>query len=113
MLKFDSYASDAVQIDNGIGQGDPLLMVLYQFYNADLLDIPNSKDKDAMAFVDNSFVLAVADSFEEAHIKLVDMMGKAGCLHVGPKCMVQHHQQEQNCWPFQRYGLHNVQFSLY
>jgi len=53
-------------------------MVLYQFYNADLLDIPNSKDKDAMAFVDDSFVLAVADSFEEAHIKLVDMMGKEG-----------------------------------
>jgi len=23
-LKFDGYASDAVQIDNGIGQGDPL-----------------------------------------------------------------------------------------
>jgi len=39
-LKFDGYTSEPIKIDNGIGQGDPLSMVLYQFYNADLLDIP-------------------------------------------------------------------------
>ena len=77
-LKFDGYSSDAIQIDNGIGQGDPLSMVLYQFYNADLLDIPSSKDEDAMAFVDDSLMLAIADSFEEAHAKLADMMGREG-----------------------------------
>jgi hypothetical protein len=77
-LKFDSYASDAIRIDNGIGQGDPLSMVLYQFYNADLLDIPSSKDEDAMAFVDDSFMLAIADSFKEAHAMLADMMAKEG-----------------------------------
>jgi len=66
-LKFDGYASDAIWIDNSIGQGDLLSMVLYQFYNTDLLDIPSSKDEDAMAFVDDSFMLAIADSFKEAH----------------------------------------------
>jgi len=50
-------------------------MVLYQFYNTDLLDIPNSRDEDAMAFMDDSFMLAVVDSFKEAHIKLADLMG--------------------------------------
>ena len=38
-LRFDDYTSDPIKIDNGIGQGDPLSMVLYQFYNADILDM--------------------------------------------------------------------------
>lgn len=40
-LKFDDHKSKSIDIDNGIGQGDPLLMVLYQYYNTDLLDMPN------------------------------------------------------------------------
>ena len=77
-LKFDGYSSAPIHIDNGIGQGDPLSMVLYQYYNADLLDIPNNKDEDAMAYVDDSLMLAIAKSFEEAHEKLADMMGREG-----------------------------------
>ena len=77
-LKFDGYSSAPIKIDNGIGQGDPLSMVLYQYYNADLLNIPSNKDEDAMAFVDDSFMLAIADTFEEAHEKLADMMGREG-----------------------------------
>jgi hypothetical protein len=42
-LKFDDYTSAPIPIDNGIGQGDPMSMALYQFYNADLLDIPDAK----------------------------------------------------------------------
>ena len=38
-LKFDDFTSDPINIDNGIGQGDLLSMVLYQYYNADILDI--------------------------------------------------------------------------
>jgi len=86
MLKFNSFASDAIQINNSISQGDPLSMVLYQFYNANLLDIPNSRDKDAMAFVDNSFRLVVVDSFEEVHIKLADMMGRVGSVAEWSTC---------------------------
>ena len=41
-LRFDDHISDNISIDNGIGQGDPLSMVLYQYYNADLLDMPET-----------------------------------------------------------------------
>jgi hypothetical protein len=77
-LRFDGYTSPPIQIDNGIGQGDPLSMVMYQYYNADLLDIPIDKDEDAMAYVDDSLMIAIAENFEEAHVKLADMMGRAG-----------------------------------
>jgi len=77
-LKSDGSTSAPIPIDNGIGQGDPLSMVLYQFYNADLLDIPSNEDEDAMAFVDDSFVLAVADTFEEAHKNSGRHDGKEG-----------------------------------
>jgi len=46
-LKFDGYVSDSLRINNGIGQGDLLSMILYQFYNADLLDIPARKEESA------------------------------------------------------------------
>jgi hypothetical protein len=53
-------------------------MVLYQFYNADLLDIPSGKEEDAMAYVDDTLMLVTADNFEEAHLKLADMMERQG-----------------------------------
>ena len=77
-LKFNGYSLAPIYIDNGIGQGDPLSMIMYQYYNADLLNIPNNKDKDAMAFVDDSFMLAIADTFKEAHEMLADMIGREG-----------------------------------
>jgi len=77
-LKFNGYMSAPIRIENGISQGDPLSMALYQYYNADLLKIPSNKDKDAMAFMDDSFMLAIADTFKEAHKILADMMGREG-----------------------------------
>ena len=44
-LKYDGHALEPIRLDNGIGQGDPLSMVLYQYYDADLLDIPRGKKK--------------------------------------------------------------------
>jgi ribonuclease HI/exonuclease III len=75
-LKFDGYESDPIHIDNGIGQGDPLSMVLYQFYNADLLDIPKDDSENAIAYVDDSLMLATAKTFKNAHRKLSDMMSR-------------------------------------
>ena len=40
-LRFDDHTSETIDLDNGIGQGDPLSMALYQYYNADILEIPN------------------------------------------------------------------------
>jgi len=54
-LKFDGYVSDHIPIDNGIGQGDPLSMVLYRYYNADLLDIPKCAKEDAVAYMDDCY----------------------------------------------------------
>jgi hypothetical protein len=52
--------------------------VTYQYYNADLLDIPRGKNEDALAYVDDTIMLATAETFNEAHIKLADMMGREG-----------------------------------
>jgi hypothetical protein len=38
-MKFDNFLSELIFIFNGIGQGDPLSMILYILYNADLLEI--------------------------------------------------------------------------
>jgi len=73
-LRFDGYVLDKIPINNRIGQGDPLSMVLYQYYNADLIDIPKHKEEDAKAYVDDTFMLASAKDFPSAHCKLADMM---------------------------------------
>jgi hypothetical protein len=68
-----------IELNNGIGQGDPLSMALYQFYNADLVEIP-SKDKGeyAGAYVDDAITAASAKTFTEAHKMLRDMMTREG-----------------------------------
>jgi hypothetical protein len=77
-LKFDDYTSEDIHINNGIGQGDPLSMVLYQYYNADLLDIPNNSNKSAMAYVDDTILIATGENFVETHKTLTDMMTREG-----------------------------------
>jgi hypothetical protein len=77
-LKFDRYTLDLIEINNGIGQGDPLSMVMYQFYNADLLDIPRVKSEDAIAYIDDTLLIATAEHFEEVHNKLASMMTREG-----------------------------------
>lgn len=39
-LRFDDHISKIINIANRIRQGDPLSMLLYILYNADLLDLP-------------------------------------------------------------------------
>jgi ribonuclease HI len=73
-LKFNDYTSMPIPIDNSIGQGDPLSMVLYQFYNADLLDIPNAKNETAIAYMDDTLLIATVNTFEVAHQTLASMM---------------------------------------
>src|SRR6267142_571477 len=51
-------------------------MVLYQYYNADLLDIPDDNSDTAVTYVDNTLLYAEANTFEEAHLKLTEMMTK-------------------------------------
>jgi ribonuclease HI len=77
-LKFDDHKSERININNSIGQGDPLSMVLYQYYNADLLDIPNSASEFAAAYVDDTILVATAKTFEDAHETLSKMMTREG-----------------------------------
>lgn len=51
-LKFDDYIPNWINIDNGIGQGGPLSMILYLSYNADLLE------EGAVAFVDDTVLIS-------------------------------------------------------
>ena len=44
VLKFDNYPLDVITLNNGIGQGNPLSMALYQIYNVDILDIPRDRN---------------------------------------------------------------------
>ena len=76
VLKFNRYTSEQTIIDNGIGQGNPLSMVLYQYYNVDLLDIPDCKGESAVAYVDDAFMLASGKNFQSAHQKLCNLMEK-------------------------------------
>ncbi|KIJ04285.1 hypothetical protein PAXINDRAFT_22768, partial [Paxillus involutus ATCC 200175] len=66
-LSFDSYLSDWIPITNGIGQGDPLSMILYIIYNSDLVEIAKTiKGRErTLAFVDDAALIAVGDTFQE------------------------------------------------
>ena len=50
-LKFNDYTSDPISILNRIGQGDPLSMLLYIYYNADILDTHWSTQRKKMQSV--------------------------------------------------------------
>ena len=77
-LKFDGYTLEPISINNGIGQGDLLSMGLYQYYNADLIEVPKDPGESAMAYVDNSAMIVITDSFLEAHRELLSMMTRDG-----------------------------------
>jgi hypothetical protein len=53
-------------------------MVLYQYYNADLLNIPRDKSEDTLAYVDDTILVTTVESFHEVHSKLEGMMTREG-----------------------------------
>ena len=61
-LKFDGYTSDWINVDNGIVQGDPLSMILYLFYNSDLLE-DVGKLETKVGYVDD------VNFFAEGHLR--------------------------------------------
>ena len=72
-LKFDGFTLDWIDIDNGIVQGDPLSMVLYLFYNADLL-MDMGKMETKVGYVDNVNFFVEGPTFEAAYAMLNNMM---------------------------------------
>ena len=73
-LKFNDYASHWFELDNGIGQGDPLSMLLYLFYNTDLLDTAKGPDEKSLSYVDDIAFMAMANNFTQTHRVLKGMM---------------------------------------
>jgi hypothetical protein len=73
-LKFNVHKSGSININNGIGQGGPLSMVLYQYHNTDPLDIPNLPLEFAAAYVDDAILVATVKTFEDVHETLNKMM---------------------------------------
>ena len=112
-MKFDDYVSGRIDITNGIGQGDPLSMLLYILYNADLLEIPDNELKeDAIGYVDDIALVAQGDNFDESTHRLELMMTKEdrASMEQGTQLQVQGIEisnsplfKEDNCRP--RLGL--------
>jgi hypothetical protein len=76
-LKFDDYTSDITNITNGIRQGNPLSMLLYIIYNADLLEITGDENSEcAIRYVDNVALITVGKDFDEMTRRLYTMMMK-------------------------------------
>jgi hypothetical protein len=76
-LKFDDFVSESIAVLNGIGQGDPLSMILYILYNADLLEITGNEEKeDSMGFVDDIAFMAIGRDLEETTNRLRVLMTK-------------------------------------
>ncbi|TFK20319.1 hypothetical protein FA15DRAFT_599966, partial [Coprinopsis marcescibilis] len=77
--RFDDFLSQFIEIDNSIGQGCLLSMLIYILYNADLLDIPRNKEKeDAIGYVDDATLVAIGNSFEETTKTISKMMEHPG-----------------------------------
>ena len=73
-LCFDNYISNPILIHNGTTQGCPLSMILYAYYNADLIDIARGKYELSTGFIDDCTFVATADTLIKAHTILKNMM---------------------------------------
>ena len=74
-IHFDKFTSDLLDIDNGCNQGNPILVILYHFYNAGTTDIANeSQTEIAPAFIDDVTLLAGGKTFAITHTKIHSMM---------------------------------------
>ena len=76
-LKFNDYLSEWFHLDNGIMQGDPLSMILYLYYNADLLDIVQGWHGFCLGYVDDMALVATANKFTDSHRILNSMISWA------------------------------------
>jgi hypothetical protein len=79
-LHFDGFTSNWIPIRNGIGQGNPLLMILYIIYNADLVKVAKPRkgrstlEELILAFVDDTAFVEIARDFHTTHHILKNML---------------------------------------
>jgi len=73
-LRVDDTLSNPIPIDNGVGQGDPISMIIYLFYNADLLDIVDPTNGFTLAFVDDALLAVEGSTFDDTTANLKEIM---------------------------------------
>ena len=63
-LKFNDFVLELIDICNGIGQGNPLSMILYVIYNTDLLDmLALLEGEDSIGYVNDAITIAFSEDF--------------------------------------------------
>lgn len=79
-IKFGDYTSDYLDLTNGIGQGNPLSMVVYLFYNANFFDIQVTANRKGLlvGFVDDKNVIVDLGNPKQNVGALKDFMEKPG-----------------------------------
>ncbi|OBZ77095.1 putative RNA-directed DNA polymerase from transposon X-element [Grifola frondosa] len=106
MLMFDDYASEPFEIHSGIDQGCPLSVILYQFYNSDLVSSARLKDGElAVGTMDDVAVIVTGKTFEDTHNKLSGFMTR----RKGALTWSQTHNSE---FSFDKLGLLNCSAKL-
>ena len=73
-IRFNDYTSEPININNGTMQGCPLSMILYTYYNVDLIDLAIGKNELSTGFVDNSTFVATGTTLGDTHQILWNMM---------------------------------------
>ena len=73
-MKFDDFISDFIHISNKIGQGDPLSILLYIVYNADLLELTEGPGEEWLGYVDNAMIMAEGKDLGETTEILTNFM---------------------------------------
>ncbi|GBE84774.1 RNA-directed DNA polymerase from mobile element jockey [Sparassis crispa] len=102
-LIFDDFTSAIFEILSGIDQGCPLSVILYQFYNSDLLD--SAKLTLALGHIDDVALIATGSNFEETHDNLRHCMDHSD----GAMMWSADHQSE---FSLDKFGLLNLSARL-
>lgn len=78
-LRFDDFTSDTFEILSGIDQGCPLSVILYAFYNSDLIDSAcTANGETAVGSMDDMAMIAVGATFQDCHGKIQQFMDHVG-----------------------------------
>lgn len=65
-INFDDYQTDITLLENaGLAQGSLLSLILFGFFNSDLVDQPVDNSGGALVFIDDYFWWRVGASAEE------------------------------------------------
>ena len=78
-LKFDDFTTELFDILSGIDQGCPLSVILYAFYNSDLIDSARLEEGElAVGSMDDVALIVTGKTFADCHAKIRKFMERHG-----------------------------------